>query len=195
MVQDKRSSTNEPDLSPRQRDRRGALLSRKVEWLLSGSGESLHARGALWHLGYLGRVPKLTPRLLLPNITKQKPTEPQDARVSPRGGTARTRWKAEGRGERHILHHDPPSSSPPARVTRPKLAPTSRRRESWQQGAQLCPIQIQQFVSSHAPNQMLETKTPGAALISAYAILLARRKCLSQSPAISSWLIPWSGTF
>lgn len=61
--------------------------------------------------------------------------------------------------------------------------------------ARLSPTRIQQLVSSRAPNQMLETKTPGAALISDYAILLARRKCLSQSPAISSWLMPWSMTF
>lgn len=61
--------------------------------------------------------------------------------------------------------------------------------------ARLSPTRIQQLVSSHAPNQMLETKTPGAALISDYAILLAWRKCLSQSPAISSWLMPWSMTF
>lgn len=148
MVQ--RSSPTEPGQSmwqpQEQWGSREAPLSRNVGWWCKqGPGKSLlHT----WHHGTWGW------------------------KRSPHTGTTRINREEAEREENtsHVMTHLPFPTSTQMTQTCTNICP----KERLEAASPALPTHTQQFVSSYAPNQMLLTKTPGAALISAYAILLSR---------------------
>lgn len=113
---------------------------------------------------------------------------------SPHSGTARMRWRAGGQGERHVSCHDPPPFPHQHTGDDPNLhSCLSKGKVGSSESSSAHPDPAVCLQLCPKPDAFDEDAR--SCLNKRLCNPSQQRKCLSQSPAISSWLMPWSRTF